>query len=180
MRCHSCNDSPCKVTFYKEILDMELGDIEDSIDNNSEKRNRLYNLYMFCEEGYDGDLDHHHIPKCIQSYVLSTFRNELDENNEDLLCTVRFSQGETIQVTISFDDIVPMSYVVDFVKQSPVQGWRVTLIGEYNTNASILCTNVIDWRKLSIYLRLNEYEYTYIHWELYNKNGELLGMKNKM
>ena len=95
---------------------------------------------------------------------------EHNEKDEDILCTVRFSQGENVKVTISFDDIVPMSYVIDFVKQSPVQGWRVTLIGEYNTNASILCTNVIAWRKLSIYLRLNDYEYTYIHWEPYMKN----------
>jgi hypothetical protein len=144
--------------------------IDDNIDDENEKRNRLYSLYVLCEDGYVGDFERHRIPKCVQTYIQSICPDEQNENDEVLFCTIRFSQGEVIKVTISFDDIVPMSYVIDFVKQSPVQGWRVTLIGEYNTNASILCTNVIAWRKLSIYLRLNDYEYTYIHWEPYMKN----------
>ena len=99
-----------------------------------------------------------------------------NKKDEDLLCKVRFNQGETVKVSISFDDIVPMSYVFDFVNQSPVQGWCVTLFGEYNVNASFLCASVVAWRKVSI---LNDYEYTYIHWEMY-ENGELLGMENTM
>jgi len=158
---------------------MELVDIDESIDNDSEKRNCLYRSYVFCEHGYMGDLDRHPIPMCVQSYILSICPDEHTENDEDLLCKVRFNQGENVKVTISFDDTVPMSYVYYFVNQSPEQGWGVTLFGEYNISASIICTSVVAWRKLSIYLRLNDYEYTYIHWEIY-ENGELLGMENTM
>ena len=84
MRCPSCDDSPCKATFYKEVLHMELDDIDEYIDNRSEKRNRLYSLYVLCEDGCVGDLDHHPVPICVQTYILSICPDEHTENDSNL------------------------------------------------------------------------------------------------
>jgi hypothetical protein len=166
MWCSSCDHSPCKVTLYKDLLESNLRALGDSNYNDSKKRNHLYSCFVFEDEGRVGSLYRHRIPECIVSFILSICPDVYDDNNDDLKCIIRFNQGEKVKVSVSFEnETVPMWHVLDFVKQSPVQGWHVTLYGEYNMKATMICSSASTWREIELYCLFNDYEHThFVHY----------------
>lgn len=82
---------------------------------------------------------------------------------DDVLGPIHFDRGERAKVCVSFEnEKFPISYVRDFVNQSPVEGWQVTFAGEHFTNATMICSSIETWREIYVYCLMNDNEYTQI------------------
>ena len=66
--------------------------------------------------------------------------------------------GEKVKIYVYY----PMEHVLQFVANSPVEGWRVMLIESEFTNMTMYCETKPNDKHIATYCLMNFGQYTYV------------------